>query len=681
MKDRHSLLRRQIKKYFRDLETIPEMVRDFIDAVDEAYREFDTDREMLERALDLSSQELIFANAEMRAIFLALPDALITVNKQGVILNYKSSRANDLFFSQEGKVTGRHIRDIHSKSIGEKLEESLRQTCETNSSATIEYAMSFEGEMRFYEARMVPFLEDQTIIIVRNITGKKKNEEALRLSEERYRLLVENSNDAIFIIQGDTIKFPNQKTVMLFGHSAEELLLIQPIKFVHPDDKQKIMDMLLAGINRREKIFTGPFRIMNKDKNELWVETTAIPILWEGRPALINFTRDITEQRSLENRLLQAQKMDAIGTLAGGIAHDFNNILMGIQGYVSLMLLEMNPGNQDYEKLTNIEQFVQSGANLTRQLLGFARKGTYHPRATDLNEMIEKTSAIFGRTKKEIIMRIQAQPDIWLVEADQGQIEQVLLNLCVNAWQAMPGGGKLLLETDNVVLDEEFTREYGAAAGEYVKVSVTDTGTGMDEKTVERIFEPFFTTKGMGGRSVGLGLASVYGIVKNHNGIIQVRSQPGYGSTFTIYLPASPSSRRTLHQTQEVHTSIRRGKETILIVDDEQSVVNPTKKILENLGYNVFTACSGQAALDIYESAQGAIDLVILDMIMPGKGGAETFYDLKAIDPDVKVILSSGYSIGQEALAIMENGGRGFIQKPFKIDMLSEKVREALWKE
>jgi two-component system cell cycle sensor histidine kinase/response regulator CckA len=674
MKQKHSLLRRQLKKFFGSSEDIPELMNDFIEAVNDAYEEFDTDREMLERALDLSSQELIHANAEMRAIFLALPDTLFTVNKDGVILNCKASRVDDLFFLEETKMIGKRIQDLPSKETGSRLKEALLQVQETNSIVSIEYALPMQGKECFYEARMVPFLEDQTIIIVRNITGKKQGEEALRLSEERYRLLIENANDAIFIAQDGHIRFPNQRTVLLSGYTVEELLSMRSIDFVHPDDRERIRNMVITGMKRGEKVFTGSFRLINKGEKESWIEITAVPIIWDGRPAVINFARDVTEQRQLENRLLHAQKMEAVGALAGGIAHDFNNILMGIQGYASLMLLDVGPDNLHREHLENIEQFVKSGADLTRQLLGFARGGAYQLKTTDLNEMMEKTSSIFGRTKKEITIQIKPQENIWMVETDQGQIEQVLLNLYVNAWQAMPGGGYLFLETENVRLGNEFTKPYGKEPGEYVKMVVTDTGTGMDEKTVQRIFEPFFTTKEMG-RGVGLGLASVYGIVKSHKGIIQVRSKLGSGTTFVIYLPVSSGMPV---QEKAAPGLIHEGSETILLVDDEKTVIGPTRMILERLGYVVYAAHSGGEAIEIYGSAKDAIDLVILDMIMPGTGGAETFYRLKSIDPGVRVILSSGYSIGEEALAIMKNGGKGFIQKPFRIDQLSEKVREVL---
>jgi two-component system cell cycle sensor histidine kinase/response regulator CckA len=378
----------------------------------------------------------------------------------------------------------------------------------------------------------------------------------------------------------------------------------------------------------------------------------------------------------LENQLLQAQKMEAVGTLAGGIAHDFNNLLMGIQGLSSLMLLDTESATHHYEKLKNIEQYVLRGTDLTKQLLGFARGGKYEVKPTDLNELLMKSAQMFGRTKKEISIFTKLDPELWTVEVDQGQIDQVLLNIYVNAWQAMPGGGSLYLETKNTILDE--SEPQSLKTGKYVQVSIADTGVGMDDRTRERIFEPFFTTKEMG-RGTGLGLASAYGIIKSHGGSITVQSVKGQGTTFIIHLPAS--ARRPEREKTPVNM-LRRGHETILLVDDEEMVLYVTVEMLKRLGYKILTARGGQEALEIFQShKEEAIDLVILDIIMPGMSGGETYNLLKSILPDIKVLLSSGYSISGEATEILNRGCQGFIQKPFDVLQLSYKIRDILDKD
>jgi CheY-like chemotaxis protein len=366
--------------------------------------------------------------------------------------------------------------------------------------------------------------------------------------------------------------------------------------------------------------------------------------------------------------------MEAIGTLAGGIAHDFNNLLMGIQGYASLSLINLDSSHPNYERLKRIEEQVQSGADLTKQLLGFARGGRYQVKPTDMNDIIEKTSSMFGRTKKEISIHRKFAEDLWIVEVDRGQMEQVLLNLYVNAWQAMPGGGEIYLETENIILDDELSLSYAVEPGQYIKLSMTDNGTGMDEKTKERIFDPFFTTKAIG-RGTGLGLAMVYGIIKGHKGMINVFSEPGCGATFTIYLPAS--KREVVKEKSETGIIVR-GTETILLVDDEKMVLEVNKELLESMGYRVYAVGSGQEAIAVFMEKRDEIDLVILDMIMPGISGGGTFDRFREINSEIKVLLSSGYSLNGEAASIMDRGCNGFLQKPFHVKKLSQKVREIL---
>jgi signal transduction histidine kinase/CheY-like chemotaxis protein len=383
---------------------------------------------------------------------------------------------------------------------------------------------------------------------------------------------------------------------------------------------------------------------------------------------------ELSERQRLEKQLIQAQKMEAIGTLAAGIAHDFNNLMMAIQGRTSLMLGDIDPSHPFHEPLKGIEAHLRNATDLTRRLLGFARGGKYEVRSIHVNDVIREQNRLFGRTRKEITIEETLAPSLWTVKADQSQIEQVLLNLYINAWQAMPSGGTLRIRTENKVFDEDQVRPHQARAGEYVVISVSDTGIGMDAETQRRIFEPFFTTKEMG-HGNGLGLASVYGIVRNHDGFIRVQSRPNRGTSFMICIPAQ---RRTVAVERKSNTELVRGGGTVLLVDDEPMILEIGKMMLQRLGFEVQTACGGEEALQVFKVDPARIALVILDMIMPDLSGGETFDRLKAIRPEVKVLLSSGYSIDGEAAGILERGCSGFIQKPFDIQALSMKIRQIL---
>jgi CheY-like chemotaxis protein len=367
--------------------------------------------------------------------------------------------------------------------------------------------------------------------------------------------------------------------------------------------------------------------------------------------------------------------MEAIGTLAGGIAHDFNNILLGIQGYASLMLFELDSTHPHYEPLQNIEKQVRTAAQLTAHLLGYARKGKYHVQPIDLNQLVTETSDTFGRTRKEISIHHECTKDLHPIEADRGQMEQVLINLYVNAADAMPGGGKLILKTSNVTHQDLKGKMYNLKPGSYILLTVMDTGTGMDKETQERIFDPFFTTKEMG-KGTGLGLASVYGIINGHAGYIDVYSEKGQGTMFQIYLPASDKKVET--RTVAKMIDINAGIETILLVEDEEVVLDVGIKMLRKMGYTVLAAKNGEEAIGLYKEKRNTIDMVILDMVMPEMGGGEVYDAMKEINPDVRVLLASGYSIDSQAKQILGRGCNDFVQKPFNLRELSAKIKDIL---
>jgi PAS domain S-box-containing protein len=499
----------------------------------------------------------------------------------------------------------------------------------------------------------------------------------------RYKELFENVADAVYILdQKGNILETNEAAYSKLGYSREDFFSLNLSGLIPQEDANAIIETLGANTEaqHQKKITLETFHY-TKDGNSIPVEIHSRAITYRGRNVILNVARDVSkrieaeeEKKRLEAQLTHAQKMEALGKLAGGVAHDFNNLLMGIQGYVSLMRLSTNPQHDNDKYLRGIDENVMSAANLTQQLLGFARKGTFTPRPTNLNRIVEKSARMFTRTRKEITVHQSSEEDIWIVEADQGQIEQVLINLYVNAWHAMPDGGDLYIQTENVVLSDEDCKPYELPGGNYVKVSIADNGIGMDQKTMNRIFEPFFTTKDVR-KGTGLGLASAYGIIKNHSGIIRVYSKVGQGTTFNIYLPVSDVEEADI---SEVKSDLIKGNETILVIDDEEGPIMVEELMLRKLGYKVLSAREGKEAIALYTANRDTLDLVALDMIMPEMSGKEIYWQLKKIDPDVKVLLVSGYSLNKQVEELMKMGCNGFIQKPFDITQFSQKLREIL---
>jgi PAS domain S-box-containing protein len=514
--------------------------------------------------------------------------------------------------------------------------------------------------------------------LVCELAERRRAEAALRESEEKYRSLVEQANDAIFIVQDDTIKFHNSKSLEMTGYTAEEFTRTPFVNFIHPDDAALVLERYERRLRGEAIPSTYSFRIINKSGQIIWVQLNAALITWEGRPAVISFLRDVSEQRRLEAQLQQSQKMEAIGTLAGGIAHDFNNLLQAITGYTELLLIDKIENDQDYHELTAIKSAGQRASQLVRQLLTYSRKVETEKRPVDLNREVQKVAEIFSRTfPKMIDIRLRLAPDLWPVNADSNQLEQTLMNLGANARDAMPDGGQLVMTTQNVTVAADSFDHHGESGPvDYVLLTVSDTGHGMDRDTQDHIFDPFFTTKEIG-RGTGLGLASVYGIVKNHNGHIVCESQTGRGATFSIYLPA-------IHRNSE--TEVEKispapppaGAEIVLLVDDEESIRKMAHQMLSRYGYQVLSAATGEEALEMIAKPTRPIDLVVLDLGMPGMGGLKCLMEILKIDPQLKVVIASGYSEDGTVQDALDSGAAGFIPKPYQLTDFLQTVRRVL---
>lgn len=516
------------------------------------------------------------------------------------------------------------------------------------------------------------------LIIIKGIRKCKKDEEMILESREKYRTLVETIGDIVFTLDLDgRFTYLNSECEKIAQYSIHELMGRPFTDVLAPEYIESTINNFQEGLSGK-KIPVYEIELLDKSGRKIPVELKVTSLLDPNGKIIgrIGVARNISDKKKLETQLQNIQKMEAIGTLAGGVAHDFNNLLTGILGNISLMLLGMNSDNPIYEILKNLEQYVQNGANLTKQLLSFAIGGKYEVQQTDVNDLVKKTVGIFSRTKKEIAIYEKYAEDLCFVEVDQGQIGQALLNIYVNALQAMPEGGELYIKTENITLDEDYVRPFNLKFGRYIKISVTDTGVGMDESIRQRIFEPFFTTKKKD-RGTGLGLASAYRIVKTHKGIINVYSEKGKGTTFNIFLPTSKKETDKESLTVD-NEKILVGDETILLVDDDDMVIYVGVKMLEKIGYKVMKARTGKEAIEIYRENQKKIDLVILDMIMPEMGGGEVYDFLKSMNPRIKVLLSSGYSLKGEAKGILERGCNGFIQKPINMKDLSLKIRKIL---
>jgi PAS domain S-box-containing protein len=801
----HSLLKRQLRRHFGDEFEIPAEWKDFIQSVGEAYTAFDDDRVMLERSLDLSSQELLQANSEMRAIFQAIPDLLFRLDQQGTILDFKASFTNDLLLQPQA-FFGKRIQDIPTKGIGEQFERAIREVLQKRTMVSIEYSLPIQGQEFFYEARLVPLLSNQIVAIIRNITEQEQAEAKLRHSVSLLRSTFESTADGLLVVDraGRIVSF-NERFVALWrmprdlldarhtqailDHAVNQIkdpeAFLQRVQrlYAHPEiesfdilefkdgrvferyscpqrvdgepvgrvwcfrditerrrseesvlklsrvveqtaDSVLITDAkgtieyinpafeAMTGYSSKDilgktprvlnsgrhdaaffkslwntilsgKVFSGVFINRKKSGKLYYAEKTITPIK-DANGIITHFVateKDITERKHLEAQLRQSQKMEAFGQLAAGVAHDFNNILTVIQGHAALLQSKrLGPVEQTFST-TEILSASERAANLTRQLLTFSRRQPMQSHDIDLNETVAGFTRMLQRLIGEhIALEARYAPGGAPVHADPGMMEQVLMNLAVNSRDAMPRGGRLVVQTEAVIIEEaDVISKPVARPGDYIRLSVSDTGNGIAPEDLPHIFEPFFTTKEIG-KGTGLGLATVFGVVEQHNGWIEVESELKQGTTFHVYLPRKAHAMLSRADIRSSGTLLN-GTETILLVEDESPVRFFMQTLLENHGYRIYAAESGPRALEIWKQHGNSIDMLLTDMVMPeGMNGRELADRLRLERSDLKVLFCSGYSdemLGKDS-PLRNNGN--FLEKPFEPAKLLQSVRDCVIK-
>jgi PAS domain S-box-containing protein len=511
----------------------------------------------------------------------------------------------------------------------------------------------------------------------------------VRVAElERFRALLDQSNDAILLIDADGLELvdANEAAANLLSSSKDQLAKSNLNQLIEFDQTLSFQGLLEGtGIENGQKL-EGTCYFKAGDFKRHPIEFTAKVVAFADKKYLVFVGRDISERLKtekekdeLQSQLMQAQKMEAIGTLAGGIAHDFNNILAAVLGYAELALEAARDSRTTPRELEQIIKSAYRAQELIKQILAFSRKVGPELKPLNLNKVISDTVPLIEHTiPKMISVELHLDEDLHLINGDANQIEQILLNLTVNASEAMPGEGRLVIETGNVTLQKKYANAHlDTAPGDYVLLSVSDTGEGMDKNTLEHIFEPFFTTKEVG-KGTGLGLASTFGIVKSHGGHITCFSEPGQGTVFKIYIPSLEAADQLAGTSREDGDAVKGGNETILLVDDEEALRETGSRILSTMGYQALTASNGEEALATYRSRQGEIDLVVLDIGMPGMGGHRCLQEILAISPNAKVIIASGYSPGLQLKETLAAGAIGYIAKPFGKDDLLKKVRSVL---
>ncbi|MBI4465640.1 MAG: PAS domain S-box protein [Acidobacteria bacterium] len=637
----------------------------------------------LSESLTRSEEELREANQRLTTLIQSAPLAITVLDKDGNVQDWNPAAERMLGWTEQ-EVLGRPLPVVAESRQG-NYDRNMQRIRRGDILQGIEAQPLKKDGSHFYASLSMSPLYDAagevsgSIAILLDTTEHKRADMALRESEERYRQLFENAGDLIYTREvGGRLTSANRTTEQMTGYTKEELLGRSILDLVAPEHHARI-PLTVEAFQQSNSDLTWESEMVTKDGERLSLEFKRQVIYRNGQLVeVLGIARDITERKRLQAQFLQAQKMEAVGRLAGGVAHDFNNLLNVIGGYSELLLPHLPAEDSSRRYVTEIQKASGRAASLIRQLLAFSRKQVLQPKTLDLNDVIAELSKMLHRLiGEDIQLTTILQPKLGCVEADPSQVEQVVMNLAVNARDAMPKGGTFTIETANAELDEEYARWHpGCQPGSYVLMTVRDTGVGMDAETRLRIFEPFFTTKPVG-QGTGLGLSTVYGIVKQSGGYIWVYSEPGQGTTFKIYLPRIKASVQT-PALEPQETEAPSGTETILVVEDEPAVRELTLEFLQNSGYHVLEADRGTTALELVRQYDGHIHLMLTDVIMPGMNGRELAEEMAQALPETKVVYMSAHADDRIHHHDISAPGTAFIQKPFSRLALARKVREVL---
>ncbi|MDD5168759.1 MAG: PAS domain S-box protein [Syntrophales bacterium] len=637
-----------------------------------------SDRKQIEEALRRSE-------ATLKSVFATAPVGLALASFERQIRWVNEGLAAIAGYKPED-LEGKHARILYPSDeefvrITDIVYGAVRQG---RIGATDSKWIRTDGEIRDVHVSAAAADQDDpsagVVFSVVDITDRKRTEAALRESEAKYRMVVESSLVGVYILQDGLMRFANKRWCEMYGYEPEEVIdRLNPLDAVHPDDRRLVQENIRKRLADEVDYIDYEFRALRKDGGVITVRVLGGGITYRGRPAVTGTVIDVSRERALESRLLQAQKMEAIGTLAGGVAHDFNNILTSLMGYASLLQMEMD--NTDYRR-SHVEHILSASkkaASLTQKLLAFSRQQPVSTRPVNLNDIIRSTEKLLRRLLTEdITLSTNLCQEEIVIMSDATQVDQILFNLATNARDAMPGGGNLVIETQAVILDKDFFRVHGTGRpGRYALLSVSDTGSGMDESIRMKMFDPFFTTKAVN-KGTGLGLSTVYGIVKQHDGHIVAYSKPQAGTTIHIYIPVadgavSPEVEKPMTE------AVPGGKETILLAEDNETVRNLVKNILMRYGYTVIEAGDGQEAIDKFKAVgAGKIDLLLFDSVMPKMNGRVVYDELAKMAPKIKVLFMSGYTRDIVLDKGIEERRFAFVSKPVTPMQLLAKVREVL---